>query len=83
VSGGSLFAYSIKEFETFVESREKYLSNGQIGLRFKAHHEREQHLIFVDCREKCLSNGQIGPRFKAHYEREQHLVGNRMSGKIM
>jgi len=39
VSGGSLFASSIKEFESFVKGREERFPNRGVGSGFKTHHE--------------------------------------------
>jgi len=45
MSGGGFLASSIKEPKMFVESGKKCLSNGQVSLWFKTHHEGEQHLV--------------------------------------
>jgi len=45
VSGGSLFASSIKEFESFIKGREERFPNCGVSSGLKAHHERERCLV--------------------------------------
>jgi len=45
MGSGSLFPSSIKEFESFVKSREERLPDCGVGSGFKTHHERERSLV--------------------------------------
>ena len=45
MSSRSLFSSGIKEFESFVKSREERLPDCRVGSGFKTHHERERSLV--------------------------------------
>jgi len=45
MGSSSLFVSSIKEFESFIKSREEHLPNCGVGSGLKAHHEREWRLV--------------------------------------
>jgi len=63
MSSKSLFAHSIKKFESFVKSREEYFSNQWVSLGFKAHHEREL----------CLVGDRVGGRVTQELSHQQKV----------